>query len=204
VLHDSQWERLESLAPDGVCRRALVEYDADSGRYSVPLLNRRVLVDRVGRSVEWADAGDGERPPGFTVTLMTVVYLLEAKDLVASGEWVTAEMLPAGAFFFRGPHAVPTKEIEQRYGTAPEEMLAAAARLNGTVGDAGDACANLTVLPRIPMRVVLWLGDDEFPSKVTMLFDRTADSHLALDALLCMAEYAASELVREGGEGTEA
>ena len=58
-------------------------------------------------------------------------------------------------------------------------------------------------LPRVPLRVVLWEGDEEFPSRVTILVDRTADSQLALDALLSLAQYVASALVQEGGRAAE-
>jgi len=188
------------MAPDDVCRRAGVEYDRETGCYYVPLLNRLVRVDPGARSVEWGDgAVEGERPPGFTVALVAVVYLLEAKDLPPAGEWVTGGMLPAGAFFFRGLHAIPTAEVAQRFGDDPGGLLAAGARLGGKTVDVGDACVELEALPRVPMRVVLWTGDDEFPSRATMLFDRLVDAHLPLDALLSLAGYVVSALVREGG-----
>ena len=200
MLHDSHWERLASLEPDDVCRRAGAQHDPVTGCYLVPLLNRRVRVDPAARSVAWdGDVGADERPPGFTVALVSVVYLVGAKEIRPSGEWVTGESLPAGTFFFRGPHAMPTEELALRYGKDREGLLAAGARLGGTVGDMGDACVELWGLPRVPLRVVLWEGDDEFPSRVTMLVDRTADSQLALDALLSLAQYVASTLVREGG-----
>ena len=204
MLHDSHWERLASLAPDDVCRRAGVRYDAATGCYLVPLLNRRVRVNPAARSVEWGDgAVEGERPPGYNATLASVVYLLEAQEMHPAGEWVTGESLPAGAFFFRGPHAMPTGNLERRFGKDPTAFLATGARLGGKPGDMGDACVELEALPRVAMRVVLWLGDEEFPSRVTMLFDRLVDAHLPLDALWCLAQYVASALVREGGAGAE-
>ena len=204
LLHDSHWERLISLVPDDVCRRAGVQHDPATGCYLVPLLNRRVRVDPSARSVAWdEDPGADERPPGFTVALVSVVYLVGAKEIHPSGEWVTGESLPAGTFFFRGPHAMPTEELARRYGKDPEGLLVAGARLGGTAGDMGDACVELWGLPRVPLRVVLWEGDEEFPSRVTILVDRTADSQLALDALLSLAQYVASALVQEGGRAAE-
>jgi len=202
VLHDSQWERLGSFAPDDVCRRADVEYDAEAGCYLVPLLNRRVRVNPAARSVEWGDgAAEGERPPGYNATLASVVYLLEAQEMYPAGEWVTGESLPAGAFFFRGAHAMPTAEMARRFGKDPAALLATGARLGGKPGDMGDACVELEALPRVAMRVVLWVGDDEFPSRAMMLFDRLVDAHLPLDALYCLVQHVASALVAEGAEG---
>ena len=200
MLHDSQWERLAGMAPDDVCRRAGVEYDAAAGCYWVRLLNRRVLVNPAARRLDWGDgATEEERPPGFHVALVAVVYLLEAKEAPLAGEWVTGEMLPAGTFFFRGLHAIPTAEVARRFGEDVDGFRGAAARLGGKVVEGGDVCVELEALPRVPLRVVLWEGDEEFAARVTMLFDRTAGVHLPLDALLSLAQHVVSALVREGG-----
>jgi hypothetical protein len=68
--------------------------------------------------------------------------------------------------------------------------------MGGEILDWGDASLHLQVLPRIATRLVLWLGDDEFPARVNMLFDRVVDQHLPLDALGCMARYVTTSLIR--------
>jgi hypothetical protein len=36
-------------------------------------------------------------------------------------------------------------------------------------------------MPRIPLTVILWLGDEEFPSRADLLFDSSAALHVPLD-----------------------
>ncbi len=201
MLPEPHWERLSSSEPADVCRRALVEYEKDAGSYCVQLLDRRVLVNPAERSITWGGgASPDERPPGFLPALVSAVYLIDAKEMEDDGEWVTGESLPAGAFFFRGPHALPTAKVEERFGNDRDGFLAAGKRLGGRPVDMGDACIELQALPRVPLRLVLWVGDDEFPSKVTMLFDRNVHVHLRLDALLSTAEHVVAMLLLEGGK----
>jgi hypothetical protein len=104
--------------------------------------------------------------------------------------------LPSGVFFFRGLHSLPTEQVAASFGEGAESFLRAGRELGGDSVEWGDACIELQVLPRIALRVVLWLGDDEFPARASMLFDRLVDEHMPLDALRCMARHVTSELVR--------
>ena len=202
MVHEAHWERLASLVPDDVCRRSDARYDPASLRYTLQLLNRRVQVDTAGRTVRWRDeCRQEDREPGYDVALIAVVYLIEAKEIRPAGEWVTAESLRAGAFFFRGPHAVPTAEVAGRFGHDPDAFRRAGNRLGGKPVEWGDACIQVQVLPRIAVRLVLWLGDEEFPARVTMLFDRLVDDHLPLDVLHGMTRHVTSSLLQTADNG---
>ena len=200
MIHEAHWERLASLAPDDVCRRTGAQYEPASGCYTLPLLDRHVQVNPAERSVRWHDEhNQADRGSGYNVTLLIVVYLIEAKEMRPAGEWVTAESLPAGTFFFRGPHAMPTAEVAGRFGHDRDGFLRAGSKLGGKLVEWGDACVQIHVLPRIAVRLVLWLGDEEFPARATMLFDRLVDEHMPLDVLHIMAQHVTSALLRTAG-----
>ena len=202
MVHEAHWQRLASLAPGDVCRRSGARYAAASGSYFLPLLDRHVEVDPATRTVRWCDeCRRPDRGPGYNVSLVAVVYLIEAKEIHPAGEWVTAESLRAGAFFFRGPHAVPTAEVAGRFGHDPDAFRRAGNRLGGKPVEWGDACIQVQVLPRIAVRLVLWLGDEEFPARVTMLFDRLVDDHLPLDVLHGMTRHVTSSLLQTADNG---
>lgn len=197
MIHEAHWERLAALHPEDVCRRTGATYLSAERSYLLPLLGSQVIVDMDKRQVRWSGStSPPRRSPGFHATLFAVVYLIEAKDIAPSGDWVTAEALRSGSFFFRGPHVVPTDRIALKYGHDREAFLAMGRRLSGEVVEMGDACIQLPVVPRITVRLVLWLGDDEFPPRVTMLFDRLVDEHVPLDVLHSMTHLVVDELLR--------
>lgn len=197
MTHPAHWERLASLPQDDVCRRTGAQYDPATGYYTLPLLDRHVRVDPAGRSIRWCDEQhQAERGPGQNVALVAAVYLNEAKDMPPAEEWVTAESLPSGSFFFRGPHTLPTAQIAGRFGHDRDGFLMAGTKLGGKPVKWGDACVQVQVLPRIAVRLVLWLGDEEFPARVTMLFDRLVDQHIPLDVLFSMVQHLTSAILR--------
>jgi hypothetical protein len=42
-------------------------------------------------------------------------------------------------------------------------------------------------MPRIPVTLILWLSDEEFPARADLLFDSTCEIHLPLDILWSIA-----------------
>jgi hypothetical protein len=46
-----------------------------------------------------------------------------------------------------------------------------------------DAAVSVRPFPKIPIHYVLYAEDDEFPAKMTVLFDKSIDLHLSADAI---------------------
>lgn len=46
-----------------------------------------------------------------------------------------------------------------------------------------DLSFQVMALPRIPVQVLLWLADEDFPARITFLFDATIEEHLPLDVI---------------------
>jgi len=122
--------------------------------------------------------------------LAAVNYLIGAKNIPLDGRWVSEKEFPSGPLFFRGPHEMPAGKIEEMYGQNKEGFISVCQRLEGKKVEGGDAAFELLVFPRFPMRLILWLADEEFPARLTYLFDRTANVHLHLDGI-----WAAGNLV---------
>ncbi len=199
LIDPTHWERLQAAEPEDVTRRSGARYDAEAGCYVLPVLNDVLAIHPVERQVRWAGE-ERAKPPGFHYWLLSVVYLMSARDLPLAGEWIPDRKLPYGQFFFRGPHQLPTARVAEAFGRDGRGFLEAALRIGGTKSAYGDYAAVLPLLPRVPLLYVLWEADDEFPARVSVLFDRTVAEHLAVDAVLAGCEVAGRALVGAKGE----
>ena len=117
-----------------------------------------------------------------------------------SNKLVKVQSLPGGQFFFRGPHELPTKKIEQAFGDEPQLLYKAAESFNAANKEFGDASVEVIVLPRVPLTFVVWAADEEFGSRATILFDQTASEHLLLDALLAATNLAVDALIKASAQ----
>ncbi len=182
------WDKLLSLHPADVCRRTEALYHPAREGYVLPVYNLRYLILPKAKEIlrmEWNDKTTKEAVSSF-FSLMVLVYLTEAKEIKPTHTWVSEKDLPGGSTFFRGPHQLQVKEIEERFGKNPDDFLRAGKRLGGSEVLYGDRGFALEVFPKVSLAYILWAGDQEFPPRVGILFDSTVQSHLPLDIIWCM------------------
>jgi len=203
MIHSELWKQLLELDPADVCLRSGAEMTDAGMAFRLPVLNERYCVDCAARTVCREDGTDEKQSASFHLHLSAVNYLIRAQDAPLAGELVSAKQFPTGPLFFRGPHELPAKKLEDRFGSDRAAFESAGLALGGRRVDHGDAAVELALFPRLPITVVLWLEDDEFPARVSYLFDRTADQHLLLDGLWSATHVARDALLAaaEGNDG---
>ena len=191
------WEKLLSLHPTDVCNRTEALYHPAHEGYVLPVYHLRYLIlpkiQRILR-MEWNDkTAEEEFHPFFS--LMVLVYLTEAKDSKPTHAWISEKDLLGGSTFFRGPHHLPVRALEDLYGKDPDAFLKASNRLGGREILYGDKGFALEVFPKVPLAYLLWKGDEEFPPRVSVLFDSTIQAHLPLDIIWCMVSETTRRLL---------
>jgi hypothetical protein len=200
IIHPLHWDKLSKLHPTDVCNRTEAIYNPTREGFVLPVYNLRYLIlpktKKILR-VEWNDQTTEEDLHHFFY-LMVLVYLTEAKDIKPTHTWVSGKELKGGSTFFQGPHGLQVEELEGLYGKNPDAFLNAGKKLGGSEILYGDKGFSLEVFPKVPLAYILWKGDDEFPSRITVLFDSTIESHLPLDVIGCMVAETCRRLAGHG------
>jgi hypothetical protein len=200
VVNPYYWMKLAELHPTDVCNRSEAIYHPSREGFVLAVYNERYLVLPRSREIlrlEWNDQPVKETIPLF-LSLMILAYLIEVKDMRLSHTWVSGNDLKGGSTFFRGPHSLDVKVLEERFGRNPEAFLRAGGRLGGTEVLFGDKGFSIDVFPKVPVAYVLWKGDEEFRPRVNVLFDSTIQDHLPLDIIWCMVTETTRRLAAEG------
>ena len=182
------WERLSQLHPTDVCNRTEAIYNPSKEGFVLPVYNLRYLILPKEKEILRMEPNDKpveeDLHPFFV--LMVLVYLVEAQDLKPTHTWISEKDLKGGSTFFRGPHRLQIDELEARFGQSPESFLRVGRKLGGSEILYGDKGFALDVFPKVPLAYVLWKGDEEFSTRIAILFDSTIQSHLPLDITWCM------------------
>jgi hypothetical protein len=181
MINQELWNALKSLDPKEVARRSLAFFDTLERKFTLKVYNRDYIISPEEQLIQAVDSPS--EPPVFFLHLAAVNYLIGAKDIPLDGRWVSVKEFPSGPLFFRGPHEMPAGKIEDRYGQDLEGFALTCQQLGGIQVEGGDVASELLVFPRLPVRILLWLKDEEFPARLTYLFDRTANLHLLLDGI---------------------
>jgi hypothetical protein len=195
MIHEELWEQLLSSDRLDTAKRAKCQYMDNQERYSVIMLQKQYLVDLSGREIYIHQLTPTPETAGFLEQLCLLTYLINVKNLPLAEKLVKAESFPGGEFFFRGQHQLPTKKLEQFFGQQASNLYKIADEFDAARCEFGDASIKLFILPRFPLTIVIWEKDDEFPARVSLLFDQTASIHLPLDALLAAVNLAIDGII---------
>ncbi|MFP4393327.1 MAG: DUF3786 domain-containing protein [Desulfohalobiaceae bacterium] len=182
---DKAWSRLPNLDPEDVCRRSGAAYDPNQQVYTLTSLGQQIRIHPAQHNIN-SDSGLGRylvQDLAELYWLSAVWYLLQAKDAQCTQRLLKPQDLPGGDIFAKGSHVLPLDELASRYGTQPEALLKAGELLASQPQDLGDAALQLWPFPRLPLVIVLWAEDEEFPARATLLLDSSAELHLPVDIL---------------------
>lgn len=193
MANEALWQQLLKLDGPLTARRAKCEYSDDPPRYILTFIGTEYTVDLSAKRVV---SSDGPSTAPYGCDLCILAYLINSTDLPVTGKLAPPESLPGGQFFFRGPHVLATEKLEKAFGPSPEKLHIVADRFGAERCDFGDASVRLYVLPRLPLTIVIWRADEEFPARASVLFDETAAEQLPLDALWMAANLTVKALVQ--------
>ena len=174
---------MKKLKPDDVCRRALVQFDS-KGFFSVDFMGREYQIYVDEERVKGPGRDRFVSHPEFKRLLLT--YLISAQEVPLTGRWISEKDLQGGSLFFQGSHKLPTASLIERFGRTPIRFLEIGRALGGTRIAYGDAGIEFLALPRIPIACILWIEDQEFPARVTFLFDSSIESQFSLNVILVL------------------
>ena len=181
TVHDVLWNRLKAVDPTDVCLRSGAGFDPVSHTYFVRFLNRYYCMNAQERVCGALVPGSVSNPSSeLVVALLT--YLMSAQSVGLKQKLVAPSDLQGGKTFF-GSHRLPTDAILERFGRDPRGFVSAGSALGGTPESYGDASVRFWLLERVPVVMVLWAADDEFPARCSVLFDASVDKIVPLDAL---------------------
>lgn len=167
---------LKQGSPDLLARRSGTEIRRDEeGKTSflIPFLNDEVFLT-------WPDLlflrGRSGKEPAIQQQIILLHYLMgtwQSHGAPVTGEWIAFQDLPDGRFYLDAFQRRAKIPLVQAFGERPEMLLDLAGTAFGATPLAqGDFAVQVKVLPLVPLALVLWKGDEEFPPDGNILFDR--------------------------------
>jgi hypothetical protein len=143
----------------------------------------RLVLNTLGQkvSITWPDFSfASERAEAEIPIQQQILYLhylhgaLSSLGARATGEWISFQEIPDGRFYMDAFQRRAKTPMVMSFGEKPELLLKVAAEMYG-VGpfNQGDVSMVVQALPLVPVALILWKGDEEFPPEGNILFDRS-------------------------------
>jgi hypothetical protein len=130
--------------------------------------------------------------------ILILHYLTRATGVPISHKFIAFPELPEGANYFPTFSKRSIEPLTKHFGREPLRLIDAAERLGGSKVDYGDVAVAINGFSRVPITLVLWRGDEEFPPRGNILFDFTISSYLSTYDVTVLCETITWKLILEG------
>jgi hypothetical protein len=114
-------------------------------------------------------------------------YLLQASGTPLTNTWITFREVPSGEFYYSAFAKRAKDPLVQTFGKNPGLLIELGTRLGGVQRKEGDASLCFQAFPQIPVCLILWAGDDEFPPEGNLLFDANISSYLTAEDIAVLS-----------------
>mgnify|MGYP001155994537 CR=1 FL=1 len=180
-------EELLKKNPKRLSDQSKGEFWEEDGVVSIQIrfLNRPILIS--WPQIKILDKEKGQELP-LQQQILILHYLNGLKQLKPQGEWISFQEIPDGRFYMDAFVRRAKDPLVRAFGTDPSDLVILSKAMFGAVeADKGDVSVIVEALPYVPIMLIIWKGDEEFPPDGSILFDSTIKEILSAEDIAWLA-----------------
>lgn len=189
-LQTAQQKSIEALAGQSETQYEWLGAERSGTQWRLPVMDGVFLVD--------PKTGDVRRDDGEQVNskwlLVTLHYLAVRTRPIACPPEITFATLPSARVYA----SVYQNRVNGRFcatvGKDSSTLQSAAAAVGAHPIDGGDVSYEVTLFPRIPMRLIWYAGDGELTPSCTLLLPPNIESFLCTEDIVVLSESFVSRM----------
>lgn len=146
------------------------------------------------------------KEPNVSVRIILCHYLLQAGQGKLTGEWLSYRDFKDSAFFISNFQVNVEERISQYFAGRARDLEKAAQDLDGEPYEGfqtGDVCYYFQALPKVPVLLVFYDKDADFPASCKVLFDKSAPTWLDMECLAVLGWILADLLIKINRKHTQ-
>lgn len=180
---------------DQQCLRSGAQYQATDSQKVITLkyLNQSYQITLPDIDILLIDS-DEEVPIRDKVLMLH--YFIQAKGTPLTSKMIAYKELPEGATYFPSFYKRAIKPLVDYFGNEPNQLIGIAEKLGGHRVDYGDVAVTINAFRYVPITLVLWKGDEEFPPDGNILFDSTIPDYLSTEDINVLCGVISWKLVK--------
>ena len=167
-----------------------------SGGLLFRFLQEDILVDVRDSCIKRFESNEWKTTDDPLLELVVLLYFNGLDKFHPVGKDIVGPKDLKEAHYFKGLHDLPLTPLLERYGNDLEGFRKAAENIGGTSLDMADAAYVFYPFPRVPLYYLLWTGDEEFPPRLSVLFDRSVEQLFSASAIWALVKLVSTALLQ--------
>ena len=139
---------------------------------------------------------DSQEEVSIRDKVLILHYLLSAKGAPITNKLIAFKELTGGGNYFRTFSKRAIEPLVEHFGEQPHMLIHAAEKLGSRRVAYGDIAVVINAFSRVPVTIVLWHGDEEFPPQGNILFDAAISDYLSTYDITVLCESIIWKLVK--------
>ncbi len=133
--------------------------------------------------------------PAFKHALL-LYYFLQSDGVPAAETWISFSDLPDGRIYAPAFQGYTGDLLAKRFLLDLDAFCVSCRNAGGTPVSFGDAAYRFPALPRMDLLIAYHLGDEDFPSTASVLFDANAGHYLPAEACAILGSSLTQMILR--------
>lgn len=188
---------LATQSAAALAARSGADYDAVSQQLRLDIFGQPFVARYPDFQVSEAETG---AVASVSRQALVLYYLKTATGAPVAERWISFRELRDGRHYHQAFQGYSGNALLRALDGSLARFRAAAEALGATPQPMADAAYTLWALPRVPLAVVFWAGDDEFPTRLQVLFDASASDYLPTASLAGLGSELCARLRRADAE----
>ena len=177
-------ETLSRKTFEKIARRSGFEIQAED-RFKVSFLDRVYSISFP--AFEFSDRAEAEKEIPIQEQVLILHYMMATGRMDLARKWIAYREIEGASFYFGAFVKRAVDPLKKVFGQNLKGFTAAAKILGGKPIQFGDAGFEFNLFPQVPVQLIVWEGDDEFPPEANILFDQTVGAILSPEDIAWMA-----------------
>ena len=197
VAQKLAWEALDSADFTQIAKKAGAKWDGKKKTITVNLLGKNLEVHPLDKSVgaplfnRRGDAAPSDEPWEIIIVLH---YLAKSNGAPLTGRLISYKEIPDGRLYWPNFVARTHKILLKAFAKNISKLAEAAKVVDGEPSEGADVSIRVQALPRVPIIIQMWKGDEEFPPETAFLFDSSITNYLPTEDITVLSQMLAIKL----------
>lgn len=178
---DGAWSSLQSMDLKILASNAGASIRPGSRQLSLNVMDEGCLVDLNERRITYS--GRRTTPLSHHLQILVLHYLQGAGNAQLANKPVTYRDFEGGALYYSAFKARTIDPLVKEFGQKPDILKHVGDAMHAEPLKMGSVGFKVNFFPKVPVTVILWLGDEEVPASANLLFDANAGRILPTEDL---------------------
>ena len=160
----------------------------NEGYLSLSFLSRSIKIEWPSFKILYEDSREEVPIQQQVLILHYITGAVSSKGARTTGQWISFQDIPDGRFYLGAFIKRAKDPLIKIFGSNPKTLIEISSKAyDASPTDFGDFSVMLKPLPLVPMVLVLWEGDEDFPPEGNILFDENISKILSAEDVAWLA-----------------